>query len=139
MAVIDPASDTAVYRTMLSEPHRHHAASLATKSILQFTPSSGPVGTSVIIYGTGFSATPASNTVKFNGTTTTVRTASTTVLTANVPAGATTGTISVTVAGVTATSVAVFTVGTGAAPTLSGFNPAVAGLWRDSYPHRHQL
>ena len=128
LAVIDPASDTAVYAYdavgNLIGITRQASSTLA---IFQFTPSSGPVGTSVIIYGTGFSATPASNTVKFNGTTTTVLTASTTVLTANVPAGATTGTISVTVAGVTATSVAVFTVGTGAAPTLSGFNPAVAG------------
>lgn len=84
-------------------------------------------GTAVTIYGTGFSATPVSNTVKFNGTTATVATASTTVLTTTVPAGATTGTISVTVAGVTATSSASFTVGTGGAPTLSSFSPAVAG------------
>ena len=128
LAVIDPATDTAVYQYdavgNLTGITRQPSA---TKTILQFTPASGPVGTPVTIYGTGFSATPASNVVKFNGTTTTVLTASTTVLTANVPAGATTGTISVTVAGTTATSVASFTVGTGAAPTLSSFSPAVAG------------
>lgn len=128
MAVIDPATDTAVYSYdavgNLTGITRQTSATLA---IFQFTPSSGPVGTAVTIYGTGFSATPASNTVKFNGTTATVLTASTTVLTANVPAGATTGTISVTVAGITATSAAVFTVGTGSAPTLSSFSPAVAG------------
>ncbi|TKB68030.1 MAG: peptidase [Nitrospira sp.] len=127
-AVINPASDTAIYAYdavgnvsgIMRQPS-------TTKAIVQFTPSSGLVGTPVTIYGTGFSATPASNTVKFNGTTATVLTASTTVLTANVPVGATTGTISVTVAGTTATSTAVFTVGTGSAPTLSGFSPAVAG------------
>lgn len=128
LAVIDPASDTAVYGYdvvgNLTGITRQTSATLA---IFQFTPSSGPVGTPVTIYGTGFSATPASNTVKFNGTTTTVLTASTTVLTTTVPAGATTGTISVTVAAVTATSAASFTVGTGAAPTLSSFSPAVAG------------
>ena len=128
LAVIDPATDTAVYAYdavgNLTGITRQTSATLA---IFQFTPSSGPVGTPVTIYGTGFSATPASNTVKFNGTTTTVLTASTTVLTANVPAGATTGTISVTVAGVTATSSASFTVGTGGAPTLSSFTPGVAG------------
>lgn len=126
-AVIDPATDTAVYSYdavgNLTGITRQSSATLA---IFQFTPSNGPVGTSVTIYGTGFSATPASNTLKFNGTTATVLTASTTVLTANVPAGATTGTISVTVAGVTATSAASFTVGTGGAPTLSSFSPAVA-------------
>jgi YD repeat-containing protein len=128
LAVIDPASDTAVYAYdavgNLTGITRQASSTLA---IFQFTPSGGPVGTSVTIYGTGFSATPASNTVKFNGTTATVATASTTVLTTTVPAGATNGTISVTVAGVTATSSASFTVGTGGAPTLSSFSPAVAG------------
>ena len=127
LAVIDPASDTAVYAYdavgNLTGITRQASSTLA---IFQFTPSSGPVGTAVTIYGTGFSATPASNTVKFNGTTATVLTASTTVLTTTVPAGATNGTISVTKGGNTATSVAAFTVGTGAAPTLSNFSPAVA-------------
>lgn len=126
MAVIDPATDTAIYSYdavgNLLGITRQNSATLA---IFQFTPDKGPVGTTVTIYGTGFSATPASNTVKFNGTTTSVLTATTTVLTANVPAGATNGPISVTVAGVTATSASNFTVGVGGAPTLSSFSPAV--------------
>jgi|GEM_PF-6954307 len=97
-AVIDPASDTAVYSYdavgNLTGITRQPSSTLA---VLQFTPSSSPIGSTVMIYGTGFSATPVSNTVKFNGTTATVLTASTTVLTANVPNGATTGPISVTV------------------------------------------
>ncbi|NOT24138.1 MAG: RHS repeat protein [Nitrospiraceae bacterium] len=127
LAVIDPATDTAAYQYdavgNLTGIARQASSTLA---IFQFTPSGGPIGTAVTIYGTGFSATPASNTVKFNGTTATVATASTTVLTTTVPAGATNGPISVTVAGVTATSSASFTVGTGGAPTLSSFSPAVA-------------
>lgn len=127
LAVIDPATDTAVYQYdavgNLTGITRQASSTLA---IFQFTPSSGPVGTSVTIYGTGFSATPASNTVKFNGMTATVATASTTVLTTTVPVGATNGTISVTVAGTTATSAASFTVGTAGAPTLSSVSPAVA-------------
>jgi YD repeat-containing protein len=125
-AVIDPASDTAIYAYdsvgNLTGITRQPSSTLA---VLQFTPSSAPVGATVTIYGTGFSATPASNTVKFNGITATTLTASTTVLTANVPSGATTGSISVTVGATTATSSTSFTVGTGA-PTLSSFNPAVA-------------
>lgn len=82
-AVIDPASDTAVYAYdavgNLTGITRQPSPTLA---VLQFTPSSSPIGTTVTIYGTGFSATPASNIVKFNGTTATVLTASTTVLTA---------------------------------------------------------
>ncbi|UVT15742.1 MAG: IPT/TIG domain-containing protein [Nitrospira sp.] len=126
LAVIDPASDTAIYVYdsvgNLTGITRQASSTLV---IIQFTPSSGPVGTPVTIYGTGFNATPASNTVKFNGTTATVLTASTTVLTANVPGGATTGPISVTVGANTATSATSFTVGTGGVPTLSSFSPAV--------------
>jgi YD repeat-containing protein len=124
-AVIDPASDTAVYAYdavgNLTGITRQPSSTFA---VLQFTPSSSPISTTVTIYGTGFSATPASNTVTFNGTTATVLTASTTVLTATVPSGATTGAISVTVGANTATSSTAFTVGSGA-PTLASFNPAV--------------
>lgn len=125
-AVIDPASDTAIYAYdsvgNLTGITRQPSTTLA---VLQFTPSASPIGSTVTIYGTGFSATPSSNTVKFNGTTATVLTASTTILTATVPSGATTGTISVTVGANTATSAASFTVGSGA-PTLASFTPAVA-------------
>ena len=125
-AVIDPTTDTAIYAYdsvgNLTGITRQPSSTLA---IIQFTPSSSPVGTTVTIYGIGFSAMPASNTVKFNGTTATVLTASTTVLTANVPSGATTGSISVTVGAITVISSASFTVGTGGVPTLASFNPAV--------------
>ena len=67
LAVIDPASDTAIYAYdavgNLTGITRQASSTLA---IFQFTPFSGPGGTAVTIYGTGFSATPASNTVKFN-------------------------------------------------------------------------
>lgn len=65
-------------------------------SILDFTPGSGSVGTQVTIYGTGFSTTPSSNTVKFNNVNASVTAATNIQLTVTVPAGATTGTISVT-------------------------------------------
>ncbi len=125
-AVIDPTSDTAVYGYdavgNLTGITRQPSSTLA---VLQFTPSSSSIGSPVTIYGTGFSATPASNTVKFNGTTATVLTASTMVLTANVPSGATSGPISVTVGANTATSTNSFTVGIGGTPTLTSFTPAV--------------
>lgn len=100
--------------------------SAGTVSVAGFTPKSGPVGTAVTIYGSGFSATPANNTVQFNGTAATVTSASANQLATTVPAGATTGTIAVTVGAQTATSAESFTVGSGAvgaAPTISGFSP----------------
>lgn len=125
-AVIDPASDMAIYAyDAVGNLTGIMRQSSSTLGIIQFTPSSSSVGTTVTIYGTGFSATPASNTVKFNGTTATVLTASTTVLTANVPSGATSGPISVTVGATTATSSASFTVGAAPIPTISNFSPSV--------------
>ena len=79
-------------------------------AILNFTPQSGPVGSTVAIQGQGFSTTPASNTVQFNGTAATVSAATATSLTVTVPTGATTGPISVTVSSSTAKSDSSFTV-----------------------------
>lgn len=81
-------------------------------TITSFTPGSGPVGTTVTITGTNFSATPANNTVSFNGVVAIVTASTSTSITVTVPSGATTGKITVTVAGNTATSAADFTVTT---------------------------
>ncbi|HZX72997.1 MAG TPA: CHRD domain-containing protein [Cyclobacteriaceae bacterium] len=66
-------------------------------TITSFTPNNGVSTATVTITGTNFSATPADNVVKFNGTAATVTASTATTLTATVPAGATSGTISVTV------------------------------------------
>ncbi|MBS0571464.1 MAG: IPT/TIG domain-containing protein [Proteobacteria bacterium] len=91
-------------------------------TISNFTPSSGSVGTSVTITGSNFSTTKTSNTVKFNGTAATVNSASATQLVVAVPSGATSGSVTVTVSGQTATSGSAFTVTT-PAPTISSFSP----------------
>ncbi len=58
-AVIDPAANTAVYAYdavgNLTGITQQPSSTLA---VLQFTPASSPVGTTVTIYGTGFSAMP---------------------------------------------------------------------------------
>jgi gliding motility-associated-like protein len=91
-------------------------------TITSFTPSSGVVGTTVTITGTNFSTTPANNTVRFNGITAVVSASTATSITTTVPPGATTGAITVTVAGNTATSTANFTVTT-PLPTITSFTP----------------
>ena len=60
-------------------------------SILSFNPTSAPAGATVTIVGSGFSTTPASNTVKFNGVTATVTASTANTLTVTVPATATSG------------------------------------------------
>lgn len=77
---------------------------VSAPTIISFAASSGPIGTVVTITGTNFSNTPGDNIVQFNGVTATVTASTTTSITAIVPAGATTGRITVTVAGFTATS-----------------------------------
>ncbi|HEY9049182.1 MAG TPA: IPT/TIG domain-containing protein [Ohtaekwangia sp.] len=86
--------------------------SVLTPTISSFTPTSGATGTTVTITGTNFSTVTTNNTVTFNGTTATVTAASATQLTVTVPSGATTGKITVTVNGLTATSASDYTVTT---------------------------
>jgi uncharacterized repeat protein (TIGR03803 family) len=83
--------------------------SLIPPTITSFTPTNGSIGASVVITGTNFSATPANNIVKFNGILATVTASTATSITTNVPTSATTGAITVTVAGNTATSASNFT------------------------------
>jgi hypothetical protein len=69
--------------------------------ITSFTPTSGPVGSSVTITGTNFSTTSANNIVWFGAVKATVTTSTLTQLTVIVPTGATYQPISVTVNGLT--------------------------------------
>ena len=67
-----------------------------THSVVSFAPTSGPTGTDVTITGTGFTA---GTTVQFNGISATVVFVNATTIIATVPAGITTGTITVTQGG----------------------------------------
>ncbi len=89
-----------------------------TPSILNLIPTSGPVGTSVVIDGGGFGSTQGTSTVTFNGTVATPTSWFQDDITVPVPTGATTGNIVVTVGGV-ASNPALFTV----TPTISSLNP----------------
>jgi hypothetical protein len=87
-------------------------------TITSFTPTSGPVGTSVPITGTGFTG---ASSVTFNGTAASYVINSPTSISATVPTGATTGPTSVTTPGGTASSSTSFTVIP--PPTISSFTP----------------
>jgi hypothetical protein len=88
-------------------------------------PSAGVVGTPVVISGTGFSPIPAENAVAFNGIPAFVEDASTTSLTTAVPAGATSGPVTVTVAGQVGRSALDFeVVPPNPAPLLAAVAPA---------------
>jgi YD repeat-containing protein len=96
-------------------------------SIFTFSPKSGPVGTQVTISGAGFSSNPAQDAVAFNGTGATVLAASPTQLVAAVPAGSTTGPITVTGPLGSATSASLFTVtSSSGTPRIDSFSPPAA-------------
>jgi len=72
------------------------APSFEPAIVTSFTPSSGPIGTTVVISGSNFSPNPSNNIVLFGGTKALVISASSTSLTVIVPAGATDQPLSVT-------------------------------------------
>ena len=98
----------------------------AELTLTGFSPTTGTAGTVVTLTGTNFSATPASNVVKFNGVVTTVTSATTTSLTVAAPVGGTTGKITVEVGNHVATSSNSFTFDAAPVSNLSitSFSPA---------------
>ena len=90
-------------------------------SITALSPTSGSVGTSVMVTGTSFGPSQGTSTLTFNGTFTAPTSWSDTSITVPVPAGATSGNVIVTVAGFTSNGV-VFTVVT--PPNITGLSPA---------------
>jgi hypothetical protein len=95
----------------------------ATPNVTSFDPTSGGVGTSVVISGDGFDTATA---VSFNGTAALFNIDSAVQITATVPAGATTGPISATNPDGTGISATNFTVVP--APQISDFSPTHAAI-----------
>jgi YD repeat-containing protein len=100
----------------------------STLAIFAFTPGQGASGQQVTIQGSGFSTTPSSNTVKFNGVAATVVSSTVNQVVATIPSSASTGPISATVGSTTVSSSQSFTVIVSNAPTITSFTPAVVGL-----------
>lgn len=73
-----------------------------TLAVTGVSPGVGPVGTSVTITGTGFGTTQNGGSASFNGNVGSISSWNATQIVAIVPSGTTTGSVSVTVAGVTA-------------------------------------
>lgn len=94
-------------------------------TITGFAPASGGVGASVTITGTAFTG---ASLVTFNNTSASFTLNSDTQITATVPSGATSGLISVTTPGGTATSASSFTVVANLPPTITGFSPSSGGI-----------
>ena len=95
-------------------------------TLTNFTPTSGPVGTSVTVTGTNFTG---ASTVSFDGSAATFTVNNNTQITTTVPAGASSGPITVTTPGGSATSDASFTVtGLSSDDTLSNLTVSAGAL-----------
>jgi sugar lactone lactonase YvrE len=95
-------------------------------TLARFYPASAATGTSVTITGTNFAAATAGNVVKFNGTPAIVLEATARSLIVSVPAGASSGKITVEVGAQSATSANDFTLTLPASPvTITGFSPGI--------------
>jgi YD repeat-containing protein len=97
--------------------------SASTAAVTGFSNASGTTGSTLTIYGSGFSTTPGNNYVYFNGVAATVTSSTTNSLTVTVPSGATTGTIRVTDSNGTVTSAHNFAVSS--VPSIASFSPAI--------------
>jgi hypothetical protein len=86
-----------------------------------FAPVGGLIGSSVSLYGSNFSTEPGGNTVRFDGTEAEVTSATSSKITVNVPPGATTGRIYLTIKGRTVSTTMDFTVIF--PPAISSFTP----------------
>lgn len=124
VGVTDPAGQTARYRYDAAG-NRLGVDRFAsgTVSVLSLVPVRAQAGARVTLSGTGFSATPASNVVKFGTTTATVTSATATRLVVTVPAAAATGKVSVTRGTTTAQSPETFTLAA-PGPSLTTVAPA---------------
>ncbi|MGB9405461.1 MAG: IPT/TIG domain-containing protein [Candidatus Acidiferrales bacterium] len=92
-------------------------------NITNLSPTSGAVGTAIMIAGTNFGASQASSTVTFNGASAgTASSWGATSITVNVPAAATTGNVVVTVSSVASNAVS-FTV-TSSSPNITSLIPS---------------
>ncbi len=94
-------------------------------TLVSFSPTKGPVGTTVTILGSGFSATLSENQVFVNNTPATVLSAENASIVFTVPSGATTGLIKVTTPRGTVLSAQPFTVISG--PAITSIDPNRVG------------
>jgi len=92
------------------------------------SPTSGPITRLVTLTGNGFSTRAGLNQIKFNSVTTTTLSATATTLTTQVPAGATTGPVTVTIGGLTSNGVNFTVANAGPPPTLTTVSPNVGSV-----------
>jgi N-acetylneuraminic acid mutarotase len=124
-------TNTPVYPNSVTNisPSSGIAITVTPPYVTGLTPAIGIDGTAVVVTGTGFDPTASNNEVTFNGTTAQVDSSTSATIQTSVPAGASSGPVSVTTSSGSTTSSLLFTV-TGSAgnppPTIMSLFPNTA-------------
>lgn len=119
LAMPSPISNPDMIGSVIGAPPLTFLPLYTDPTISSFSPATGLAGTTVTLTGTNFDLTPANNIVKFNGTTAVVTASSATSITTTVPAGATTGNITVLTSCNAGVSGSAFTVGSPSSITIN--------------------
>jgi YD repeat-containing protein len=110
-AEIDPAGETTIYTYDAAGNLLSVLRGASSQfRVISFAPTRGKAGDTVTIFGSGFIADPAQNTVSFNGTPAAITSATSSSLVVTAPAGVTTGPIAVSNANGSAVTAQAFTV-----------------------------
>lgn len=124
-------TNTPVYPNSVTNisPSSGATITVTTPYVTGLTPAIGTAGTAVVVTGTGFDPTASNNEVTFNGTSAQVDSSTTASIQTSVPAGASSGPVSVTTSSGSTTSSLVFMV-TGSSgnppPTITSLFPNTA-------------
>lgn len=123
-----PGATTVTATTTTGSATTSFSVNASAPVLSTLSPTSGPVTRVVTITGNGFNTTAGLNQIRFNGVTATTLSATATMLTTQVPTGATTGPVTVTVGGLTSNGVAFTVANAGPPPTLTAVSPNVGSV-----------
>jgi YD repeat-containing protein len=123
-----PGAATVTVTTTTGSATTSFSVNASAPVISTLSPTSGPVTRLETITGNGFSSTAALNQIRFNGILATTLSATATVLTTQVPSGATTGPVTVTVGGLASNGVTFTVANAGPPPTLTSVSPNVGSV-----------
>jgi len=123
-----PGAATVTVTTTTGSATTSFSVNASAPVLSALSPTSGPVTRLVTITGNGFSSTASLNQIRFNGILATTLSATATTLTAQVPSGATTGPVTVTVGGLASNGVTFTVANAGPPPTLTTVSPNVGSV-----------
>ncbi len=118
-----PGATTVTVTTSTGSAATSFSVNASAPVLTALSPPSGPVTRLVTMTGNGFSSTAGLNQIRFNGVSATTLSATATSLTTQVPSGATTGPVTVTVGGLTSSGVTFTVANVGPPPTLTSVFP----------------